>query len=227
MLIKIDIYTLRLIKENFLYLFLLLFSALIIFFLIFYQINNFSQYTQKINLLNKEIGNLEKKDNVLSTLKPNDINQLIFILDQLLPGSEDYFSIIYALETISQKSGFRITSYSISLNDQQKDQISIKVGGEGDSRTFLKFLETYQFKGGRLITIDSVNFSPKSFRNQLVLNFYTKNLNNLRESEILTINKKTIYLLKRINSELKFSQRKEDLEEKYPEYSVKADPFSL
>ena len=45
------------------------------------------------------------------------------ILTTLIPETEDYFSIIYALETISQNTGFSIVSYTINLSNTSRKTV--------------------------------------------------------------------------------------------------------
>jgi hypothetical protein len=177
--------------------------------------------------LNEEIKELERKNTIISTINDDEVDDLIGILDRLLPDIEDYFSILYTLENISYKTGFRIVSYSIKFNKKQSNKIQLAVEGGGSLDTFLDFLDSYQFKGGRLITIDNIKFSPDNFRNSLTLNFYTKQVKDLKEQTELTIDKKTINKINKIAEDFKLNNI-EPLEKPSEEhYSVKTNPFAL
>jgi hypothetical protein len=135
-------------------------------------------YQQQKNILVNEISNLESKKNLILTalnlqneqLPLDDINK---ILNLLIPNEEDYFSIIFALERISQKTGFIITAYEINLQKSNLQKLSLSITGIGNRNTFLDFVKDYQFTGNRLITIDSIKFSEEMVNETKIdLNFY-------------------------------------------------------
>lgn len=97
------------------------------------------------------------------------------LLSALIPDSEDYFSIITALETLSQRTGFRIDSYTINLQASTSTRLSLTVTGSGDNQAFLTFLQNYHINGGRLITAESIGIDPEETGSiRLDLNFYNK-----------------------------------------------------
>lgn len=231
MLTKIDFYTVKLIKENFLYLAILILSIFLIFVFIPFKIKKINSFQEKIVLLNQEINDLKTKINLISALGQNDLNRSINVLDELLPSNEDYFSMITSLEALSNQTNFIITSYSISFNDKNQNKIALKVEGEGNLEAFIKFLESYRFKGGRLITMDNVDFSSETFKHSLTLYFHTAKVKELRESKKLIIDQKTMDMIKKITQEqnLMTIPNQTTNEEKFPpqEYPIKNNPFSL
>lgn len=227
--IKIDIFTLKLIRENLLYLFFLIFVVLLFVLIIPFQVKRYFDYAQKIKSVGKEIKQLEAKEAIISTVNPDEVDELIAALDRLLPKTEDYFSIIYALENISYQTGFRISSYSVKFDNKKSTKTQLKIEGEGDLDSFINFLKSYQFKSGRLITINNIKFSSENLTNSLTLNFYTKEVKNLKEPTRLVIDKEGIDKIKQIAKKLKstkldFLESSSDLDLDYP---TKDNPFAL
>lgn len=227
--IKIDIYTLKLIRENLLYLFFLIFVVLLFVLIIPFQVKRYFDYGQKIKSVGKEIKQLEAKEAIISTVNPDEVDELIAALDRLLPETEDYFSIISALENISYQTGFRISSYSVKFDKKKSTKTQLKIEGEGDLDSFLNFLKSYQFKSDRLITINNIKFSSENLTNSLTLNFYTKEVKNLKEPTRLVIDKEGIDKIKQIAKKLKstkldFLESSSDLDLDYP---TKDNPFAL
>ncbi len=225
----IDIYTLRLAKENILFIVVfVLFLAIIIFFIPL-QLKNYYDYQEKIKLLEQDINQLIKKQSIISSIDPKESSYLVQTLNSLIPGNEDYFSIFSTLESISAKTGFRIVSYSIKLYEKSKDKIIIKVEGEGTPDSFLKFLESYQYKGGRLITMDEITFSPGNFKTSLSLNFYTKDIKDLQQLSNLMVDKKTREKIKEISQEIESVSNISTAEGEFREieYPTKQNPFTL
>lgn len=95
------------------------------------------------------------------------------LLTKLIPEEEDYFFVISAIEQLSTQTGFSLSRYSINLSSSTAEKLSLNIDGGGDANSFLRFLNTYQYGGGRLITNENMEFSPQNFRSvRLSLNFY-------------------------------------------------------
>lgn len=178
----IDRYTITLIKENILY--LLLFILLFILSLFVYKvlIKKYLNQRTTTQKLEQEVRRLKLKSEILmrKKLTNNEIEEYIILLNHLVPETEDYFSIIRAMETLSKKSGFTITNYeisSLSLNrNLNRNRLPITVTGFGNVDAFTKMLKMYQFSTGRLITMDKLRFSSgrkvKMIKMNLTFNFY-------------------------------------------------------
>lgn len=225
----VDTYTLRLAKENILFIVVFIFFLMVIIFFIPFQIRNYYNYQEKIKLLEQDINQLARKKSIIFSINPKESNSLVQTLNSLIPPSEDYFSIFSTLENISSKTGFRIVSYSIKISQKPKDKIVVKVNGEGTPDSFLKFLESYQYKGSRLITMDNIEFSPGNFKTSLALNFYTKEMKNLQSVTNLMLDKRTREKIKKINQETEFTSQISSLEGELGEleYPTKQNPFAL
>lgn len=147
------------------------------------------------------------------------------ILGMIVPEKEDYFSIIFALEKLSQDTGFTITRYDIILEESTTDKLSLSVEGSGDIDSFLNFLRDYQFNGNRLITNEKIELSDSNEgRTRLSLNFYHKALTDLAES-VKPISQKDISLIQNIEQKVTISV-KEDINNGEPViYDTKQNPF--
>lgn len=103
-----------------------------------------------------------------------DIDNMNILMSALVPETEDYFSIILALENLSQKSGFIIQAYTLNISQSTKEKLSITIEGTGDQTAFLAFLKDYTYSGGRLITVDKIDYlSQGFFQIKLAVNFYS------------------------------------------------------
>lgn len=152
-----------LIKDHFGYIFFnlgLIFLIIIFFYLNFPRI---TQNTKKIKTLQKDVYLLQNKLNTLnsSNINPNNLKIYLSFLNRLIPNSEDYFSIIYSLEKISQQTNFIVLSYTVNLKQSTKNKLKLSIEGSGNHDAFVKFLSSYNFSGGRLITSDRLELNPQ------------------------------------------------------------------
>jgi hypothetical protein len=86
---------------------------------------------------------------------------------------------------LSQKSNFIINSYTVSVGSSTAEKLKLNVSGTGDSQTFIDFLKSYNFGGGRLITSDKIQLDPNFFGTiKIDLTFYTKNVSTSQNLEI-------------------------------------------
>lgn len=227
MKINLDYTSKNLLRTNFIYLitFFILISSFLIatsFFIKKYYSNNL-----KLSTLNTEIDTYKKKKDLMEfksqvIRSEIDLDKINTILTQLIPSQEDYFSIITTLENLSIQSNFVITSYNIIVKDSTESMLSIMIEGQGDASSFLQFLKNYKFSGGRLITIDNIEFSEAVFTGGKVrIIVYSKKVSgskNLKNLENIDINK-----LEEILSKVQIVLK---TEEDIPvDYKTKSNPF--
>lgn len=152
----------------------------------------------------------------------DDYNQ---VLGTVIPEREDYFTIIFALEKLSQDTGFTIVRYEISLEESKDDRMSLAVEGSGDIDSFLNFLRDYQFKGNRLITNEKIELSESNEgRTRLSLNFYHKALPGLVQT-VKPISEKDINLVQDIQSKITINIKPSDEDITDTDYETKENPF--
>lgn len=215
-----------LVRENYLYLisFLLLNSILI--FMLFFYLGKYNKNSEKVNILVTDINELNKKKELLDfkneAIKNEvDLDYVNSVLTMLIPSQEDYFSIIAALEKLSLETGFLITSYTINIQKSSEEKLSLVIEGQGDPDAFLRFLQEYNFSGGRLITIDKINFSQEDFSGSKInISVYTRknsgsNLSKADNIDVNLIEK----ILEKVNFEIK---NDEEFDFDYP---TKPNPF--
>lgn len=164
---------------------------------------------------------LEKSKDLIET-NLDEANKLLAIL---LPDTEDFFSIIAALERISQLSGFTIKEYVIKLSASTKEKLSISIGGTGDTDSFVNFLKDYQIAGGRLSTSEKIEFTSSQFKSTKVqLNFYHKKI--LVSNDVVPkLTETDISFYNKIKSKLSFDLSPASVSEEQFNYPVKANPF--
>ncbi len=177
MKIKIKPYIKYLIKENLIYLGFAVILLCLSFFVLNYLFAQYTNNQQKISTLQNDIAALTKKRDLISNLNQTSSENLdndAKLLTLLIPSAEDYFSIISSLDTLSQKTGFKITSYTIDLKNSTSSKLVLSVTGAGDQQSFFNFLKNYKVGGGRLITSDKIAYTPDiNGSTTLTLNFYT------------------------------------------------------
>lgn len=179
MKLKIKPYFLTLLKENALYiganillLVLLLFSTII-------NLPKLFENQKKVEILSQEIAQLQRRSDFLNSVVADttELESDIKFLNSLIPNSEDYFSIIYALEQLSLKTNFIINSYTVDMKNSNANKLRLTVNGTGDREAFMKFLEEYNFGGDRLITSDKIELTQQlSGGIKIDLTFYNKNV---------------------------------------------------
>lgn len=202
---KIDLYTINLIKQNLIYIVsLLTFIALAIFVLPF-QIKNYFELKERNITLNKELIDLEQKKSFLYSFDAGKVNKLVEALNKLLPNKEDYFSIFTTLDALSNQTGFALGDVSLTVNDTPPETLAINVFASGSPYSYKTFLESYQYKAGRLITMNKADYDPDamSYSLSLTLNFYSKNIQSESSTlSVLQFNEKSHNLIKKISDEL-------------------------
>lgn len=227
--LKINSYLKNLIKENIL--FFLLFIILFIFTLTISFINfpKLNELDAKINQNKLEITDIKNQITFLDeNVDENELDFYLNIITNLIPYREDYFSIIYALETLSKKTGFLITSYQINLTNSTQNKLKLIVSGVGDKQIFLEFLKNYNFAGGRLITADEITLTEdETSEIKINLTFYNYPANQKFVKITLERFKNDFDTFKKIISkiQLNIAGQKEENNEIKLEYPKKQNPF--
>lgn len=184
---KIKPFIARLIKENIFYIVGNVFIFILIIITIRIGLTERSIYNKKIAVLKTELSQLQNKVTLMNTTIPSSdkLDEDLNFLNTLIPNIEDYFSIIYALEKLSQKSNFIITEYTVNVRNSTSEKLKLEVIGSGDSQSFINFLKDYNFGGGRLITSDKIKLDPNFFGAiKIDLTFYAKSVLTGKNLEI-------------------------------------------
>jgi len=175
--------------------------------------------------LTSEIKLLKNRADIIkanSQLKMEQITIYNKILSALIPENEDFFTIIYALEKISQETGFFISNYTINISST-KNKISMNVAGKGNANTFMEFLKNYNYIGGRLATSETIQFSGTNVDTQVNLNFYNKKYIPGQEL-VPKLDLKDLALLQEIKDKVKINF--EDTQESLgTDYEITDNPF--
>ena len=176
---KIKPFIQRLIRENIFYIVGNVFIFILIIITVRIGLTENSSYNKKISSLKTELNQLQNKVNLMNTTIPSSdkLDEDLKLLNTLIPNIEDYFSIIYALEKLSQKSNFIITEYTVNVGNSTNEKLKLEVLGRGNSQSFINFLKDYNFGGGRLITPDKIQIDPNFFGSiKIDLTFYAKSV---------------------------------------------------
>jgi len=143
---------------------------------------------------------------------------------KLIPEKEDFFSIINSLETLSKNSGFIITTYTINNSSLSQKNLSLKVAGYGDIKSFTRLLKIYSFASGRLITMNTLKYAGQNqVKLTLTFTFYHQKTNQEKETNILTsnIDKK---FLRSVKNKIMINLKENNEDESFS-YPTKTNPF--
>ncbi|HRN69878.1 MAG TPA: hypothetical protein PLS49_01725 [Candidatus Woesebacteria bacterium] len=131
---------------------------------------------------NEMIASQDKVQQMKATITLIRNNQTIFdgrideyntTLERLIPDAESYFSVISTLEQLSARTGVTINSYSVNLDATTEEKLTLSVTIMGDPTAIEKFIQEYQYAGGRLLTTDGLNINPQELESvTFSLNFY-------------------------------------------------------
>lgn len=184
---------------------------------------------QQMSDVQLEISSLTQRRFILQSLAHNnseEITENLEIMNALIPNSEDYFSIIYALDQLSLKTGFVINSYIVDLTASKVDRLAISVSGLGDSQSFLQFLKEYNTSGGRLITAETIQLDSAN-NGSITLRLYFYNKVASTDKLVATQNySKALENFEKIRSKVAVSIRDESTVSTSPDtYVPKSNPF--
>lgn len=204
---KIKPYLAKLIRQNIVYILSALLLTILLGAVVKIGTDRITLIDKTNSKLSVEVNELRTKFNLLNSVIPSSeqLDRDIKLLNGLVPEIEDYFSIIYALETLSRKTGFTVTSYTVNMKTSTKEQLKLSITGVGDTNSFMEFLKNYNFAGGRLITSDKIELNPQeSTAIKVNLTFYNKKV-ALNYNQKLDINPKTIEEIAELRSRVDFS----------------------
>lgn len=219
-----------LVKQNAVYFAMFFILMLASGFLVPYFIAHINRSNAALTKEYAELRKLESRKRILESLvseNSQDIDQDLALITGLIPDSEDYFSIIYSLEKLSQSSGFTINNYVVNLKQSNDKKLSLLVSGQGNTDVFLTLLRTYNVNGGRLITAERIGIDPlRANEVGLSLNFYNEKP-QINANETLDF-QSSIQELNELREKVKFSiVNNETQQQSLPvdSYSTKQNPF--
>ena len=227
MKIKIDYSSVRALRQNLPYIIGLTALCAISLFILLINIRQYQTNLSKIRSLQKEINQYNKKKDLLD-FKSQIVDTQIDLdlankaLTQLIPVKEDYFSALAALERISAQTNFVITYYNIVIGNSTPEKLAIEIEGQGDPNAFLEFLKEYKFAGGRLITIDKIQFSQETFKGAKIhIYLYSGKVSNSQPSD--STNTIDLLLIEKILAKVQVQLKSEESE--VHDYPTKSNPF--
>ena len=206
---------------------LVVFIVLFLLVLVFY--GSFNEQKKDVELLTGEVQMLKNRYDTLKYNKlvtEEQIKEYNKLLASLVPETEDFFSIIYALEEISASSGFMIKNYTIDVGNTTRERLTLSVEGKGSTDSFLAFLQEYQFAGGRLATSDKIQYGGANSSNtRVTLIFYSKRFTFDESVQVPQFSKEEIAKLEDIKQKVKFQFSSSAYQSISTDYEVKKNPF--
>ena len=229
MILSIRLYKLKRILIDQRSLFISFGVFLVLFFLVLFFYGRFNEQKKEVDLMNSEVVLLKNRYDTLKynkSLTEDQIKEYNKLLAQLVPETEDFFSIIYALEEISKVSHFLITDYTIDVNNTNSERLTLTAQGKGNSEDFLAFLQEYQFAGGRLATSDKIQYGGSlEGSTRITLNFYSKRYTIKESVQVPKLFKEELATLETIKQKVKF-QIGSVGDTTNTDYQVKNNPFT-
>lgn len=175
---NIDIHAIRVFMRNKM-VYTIVAVYLIVFALLGFAIyTGYSLYTiwNSMKQVDADISTFKARTELIQNNKSliaSDIDDLNSTLDAFIPDTENYFSVITALENISASTGVEIVSYSLDLESTNVSTLTLKVELVGTTDALNNFYENYMLAGGRLITADELEFENSEDGKVVVsMNFY-------------------------------------------------------
>lgn len=229
MKIKINPYIKYLIVENIFYILISILLVISVFVIPSIMFNTYSKNSDNIATLEKELQEINSKKNALAFLSgtsSKNIDEYYNLVSSLIPESENYFTIIYALNNLSELTNFNITSYALNLKESTNNKISIQVTGVGNQQEFLNFLKEYNVGGGRLITAETIKLNSEEFSGiTLKLNFYSQKTSLSQQGSVDY--QKVLNKIDKLKDKIKFNFQSNSKEEEIviEEYPTKTNPF--
>jgi hypothetical protein len=223
----INPYVRKLIKENLIYIGGNVVLILLTIFLVSYSISFINDSQNRIKGLETEVGQLDRRYQILTSPVATDIEEIdssLKVLNMLVPNIEDYFSIIYALEELSKKTNFIVNSYAISLKKSEVNKLQLIISGDGNKDSFMEFLKEYNYAGGRLVTAEKIELDSQFDGGiKLTVNFYNKDASKTPDLPLAMIEKQQENL-KEIKEKVSVLLTEGEVEEDLS-YPTKTNPF--
>lgn len=230
MILPIRLYKIKRILYNQRSFFISLSVFLMLFFIVFIFYAKFNVQKKEVELMTGETAMLKNRFDTLKynkSLTEDEIKEYNKLLASLIPETEDFFSIIYAIEEISKVSHFIITDYTIDVGKTTSERLTLSVDGKGDTDSFLSFLQEYQYAGGRLITIDKIQYGGVTAgKTRVALNFYSKRFAFNESVQVPQLSKEEIAKLEVIRQKVKFQFSSSGYQSVSTDYEAKKNPFN-
>lgn len=228
MINKVKPFIRRSIKDNVFFIFGNIFIFILIIVTVKIGLTESINYDKKISDLKAELKTLQIKVNLMNTVIPSSdkLDDDLNFLNSMIPNAEDYFSIIYALDKLSQKSNFIITEYIVNTTSSSTGGLQLEVTGSGDSESFINFLKEYNFGGNRLITAGDIHIDPNFLGSiSIDLTFYSKSTPQSENLDQIT-SYKFFEDLEKIKAKINFifDNNKDNSEPDF-NYPKKTNPF--
>ncbi|GIW63348.1 MAG: hypothetical protein KatS3mg091_150 [Patescibacteria group bacterium] len=219
-----DKYTIALIKEHLIYFILLVVNIAILFSVSIYFRTSVLEKKQNIKNIQEEIDRYEKVKKRIESMNISTeaVDEFYQQINMLIPNKYNMFETIAAIEKLARDSNFATVSYTVKP-DSATGKLVITIEGTSSPKSFLNFLKDYNFKSGKLITINEVNYNNEATNVKIDLTFYyydPKTIDNdITNIELPT--KDDLTLLSEISSKIQIDL----IESSDNFYPIKGNPF--
>lgn len=223
-------YYARLLINNFIY--IVAFVAFIVIAISFVplQIRGYLDERGLVDIRRDEVDKLQIRLNAIDVFNDANIDNLLLVINTIYPSEEDRFSIFDVINNMERLTGISVAESTSPFEATTTEEgIEINVSGKGDLVAVRNLLNNYYYKYGRLMTLKSITYNPRSE----VLNFTV--LIHSREftigsNEIAVYNEGVLQGASDINdyfvsNRALFSNESADDAEVSTEYNPRQNPF--
>lgn len=228
---RIDPFYIKELKHNIL--FIIILSILSLLYLVFLprEIASFITRNNKLSSIKEELSFFRNKQTTLIRFNESELDRALKLFSTLIPTNEDYYTIISTLRRLSELSGLSIEKYEISFDEKPTPITKITIQTSGDSEKLFNFFNSYLIKGGRLVTLDAIEYIPNFTEKSITINFH--HLPPLQKTTSYTIQsiKKALELADKISQIVNYTQNDFDAQSQEPTNVIpvigeKQNPFS-
>jgi hypothetical protein len=180
---------------------------LILFAIMVFQTLNSYNLTQEASAQRDKLQGEVSYFYLAQQLASSNVDGYNEVLRRLIPESEDYFSIIASLERLSLRTGLKISRYTIDLPENNSDKFTLSIVGTVTPEEFDRFLRTYKFGTGRLVTIENLQITNQTDNNiRLTMNFYSKQVTTSNLVRVGSLSEKDLQLMSEIARTIRESE---------------------
>lgn len=195
---KVDHYAITLLKKHVIY--IVLFAGLVAFsfFFVPQKLNEYREFSEKQESLRAEVNKLSEKSSLLSRYSSSQVDELVNVVQKLLPDEYTVFNVYNVLDDFQRASGLKFVTTSNPFSSISEEGATISVTAEGSNNSILNLLENYQTVGGRMADIKSFEFKPSTSTISFILTLYAEKPATSSSSIIPRLDNSSITLLQKL-----------------------------
>lgn len=224
-----DSYSMRIVRRHIVYIISFILFIIIGVFFIPTHIQEYVKLKNDVNILEKDVKQLEERNIAIRQYDGVDIEQLLLVLNTIFPNVEDRFSLFAAIDNLQVISHVNISGFTSPFSGSKGEDVVIVIEARVFDSQLRSIFEDYHFKSGRFMTIDKVSFNPITSSLVFSATFHSEDI-NIDEGSIVEYNPENIKQVTEMLNYLRshnpsFKRTVLEPEEIPTNYKIKQDPF--